>query len=96
MNYSRMTQTIVRISNIIDISVYRYRKPKWNILAFPTNITLSNQPDRSEALDTIVRDIILLSECDYIICGFSSNVSFNQAVAHKNGFLTEYIVYIKS
>lgn len=31
--------------------------------------------ERTNDLYSMVRDLIILSECDYVICGFSSNVS---------------------
>ena len=49
----------------------------WNVVSFPSNQTLQTQHARSADLYSIVRDVAVLAECDFVMCGFSSNVRAN-------------------
>ena len=53
--------------------------PEWNVFSVNPSYTktLGSQKERKHFLLETMRDFILLSEADYIICGFSSNVSVN-------------------
>ena len=53
----------------------RKRYPNITILVFPSHKTFKTQEERAGELDSIIRDIILLSQCEYVICAYSSNVS---------------------
>jgi len=48
--------------------------PKWDVRGFESNKTFESQAKRKDVLDDIVRDVVILSKCHYLICGFSSNI----------------------
>ncbi|OXA42360.1 Alpha-(1,6)-fucosyltransferase [Folsomia candida] len=55
------------------VSVARERYPSWKIIGFPATFSEKWETRRHDVFE-IIRDIILLSECDHVVCGFSSNV----------------------
>jgi len=51
------------------------RYPMEKVIGFQAIRTLYNQNQRVDALDDIIRDTLVLAESEYIVCGYSSNVS---------------------
>jgi hypothetical protein len=61
---------------VITVTLITFRfKPHFNVVGFPSNITLKDQISRKDFLYDIVRDIQTLSQCQAVVCGMSSNVN---------------------
>ncbi len=58
---------------ILETFCFFCRRPDWDIFGFVSTYS-SSLKERKMGLVEIARDILLLAECDYVICGFSSNV----------------------
>ena len=52
----------------------QFRFPMETILGFSAKKSLRSQDERVNYLDDIIRDILILAEADFLVCGFSSNV----------------------
>jgi hypothetical protein len=49
-------------------------KDNFDVVGFPSNVTLESQSSRTDYLYDILRDVQTLSQCQAVVCGFSSNV----------------------
>jgi hypothetical protein len=58
-----------------DIFSENSRFPQRNIIGFSDSTTQQTQPQRGKFINEAIRDIVILSESDFIVCTMSSNVS---------------------
>lgn len=63
--------------------VYRYSSAEWEVLGDPGIAQSAALSQRYNGLNGIIRDVILLSECDYLVCTFSSQVNYFYNICQK-------------
>ncbi len=61
--------------SVISEAKKSYSEPEWEILGDSTVAQSAALSQRYNGLNGIVRDVVLLSECDFLVCTFSSQVS---------------------
>ncbi|CAG7836270.1 unnamed protein product, partial [Allacma fusca] len=64
MNVTRKVYVATDDRSVIKLSQKRYRPPKWEIVA----------AQRKLDIEDIMKDIILLSDCDFVVCSFTSDI----------------------
>ncbi len=88
-----MYPSILHQSSRCDFKLlhYFFSFPETHITGFRGTQSYHSQAERSDSLDGIINDLIVLSESDFIVCGFSSNVSdFTQTQIHAQDIPTPY------